>query len=61
MYVSADRPVDAVQALTTAVALNPASGQARYNLSLALRRQGDGQAADAARSKACALDQRFCR
>ena len=61
VYVSADRPVDAVQALTTAVALNPASGQARYNLSLALRRQGDGQAADAARSKACALDQRFCR
>jgi tetratricopeptide (TPR) repeat protein len=61
IYVLADRSNDAVQALSTALALNPASGQAQYNLSLALGRRGDAQAADAARDKACALDQRFCR
>ena len=46
IYVLAKRPADAVQSLKTALALNPKSGQANYNLSLALalgRRREGGQ------------------
>ena len=61
IYVVAKRPDEAVQALTRAVALGPASGQAQYNLSLAWRARGDAEAAAAAETQACALDRRYCR
>ncbi len=61
IYLLMERPAEALQALTRAVALSPESGQARHNLSLVLRARGDVQAAAAAEDKACALDQRYCR
>lgn len=61
VYVLMKRPAEAIASLTRAVALSPRSGQAQYNLSLALRLKGDLQAASAAENAACALDQRFCR
>jgi choline-sulfatase len=60
IYIVAERPSEAVEALTTAIALNPESGQAQYNLSLALRARGDVQAAAAAEKQACALDKQYC-
>ena len=45
IFVLEKRPSDAVQALQTALALNPKSGQAHYNLSLALALGGDPQVA----------------
>ncbi len=61
VYVLQERPTEAVQAMTTAVGLNPASGQAQHNLSLALRLRGDAASAAAALDKACALDRRYCQ
>lgn len=61
VYVLMERPSEAVDALTRAVALDPRSGQAQFNLSLALLSEGDRTAAAAAEDAACALDQRFCR
>lgn len=60
IYILTERPAEARQALSTAVALNPGSGQAQHNLSLALRAGGDVRAAAAAENKACALDPRYC-
>ena len=60
IYVVSRRPVEAIDALNTAIRLQPSSGQAHYNLALALRANGqDDRAGDAAR-KACSLDARFC-
>lgn len=61
VYVVMERPADAVKALNQAVALGPGSGQAQYNLSLALRLAGDPQAASAAEEAACVRDRRYCR
>ncbi len=61
IYVIAKRPGDALQALNTAVRLNPSSGQAHHNLALALRASGQARAAETAAAKACTLDRRFCR
>jgi tetratricopeptide (TPR) repeat protein len=54
------RPGEAIQALNTAIRLNPSSGQAQYNLALALRADGQTERAIEAASKACSLDTRFC-
>ena len=60
IYVVSKRPAEAIEALNTAIRLNASSGQAHYNLALALRADGqDDRAGDAAR-KACSLDARFC-
>ena len=60
IYVVSRRPVEAIEALEMAIRLQPSSGQAHYNLALALRANGqDDRAGDAAR-KACSLDARFC-
>jgi choline-sulfatase len=61
IYVVTDRPADAVASLNKAITLNPSSGQAHYNLALALRSNGQPDAALAAQQKACSLDQRYCR
>lgn len=61
IYVLEKRSAEAVQALTTAVSLNPSNAQAHYNLSLASQAHGDLQAAAAAQTRACALDRRYCR
>jgi choline-sulfatase len=60
IYVVSKRPAEAIQALNTALRLNPASGQAQYNLALALRADGQSERASEAAKKACALDTRFC-
>ena len=41
IYVVEKRSAEAVQALNKATALRPASGQAQYNLALALQAAGD--------------------
>jgi choline-sulfatase len=61
IFVVAKRPGDALDALNTAVRLNPASGQAHYNLALALRAGGQPRAAEASAAKACTLDRRYCK
>jgi choline-sulfatase len=61
IYVLARRPAEAIQALNTAIRLNPKSGQAHHNLALALRADGQTAGATEAAGKACALDARFCR
>lgn len=61
IYVLDKRSAEAVEALTTAVSLNPSSAQAQYNLSLASQAHGNLEAAAAARTKACSLDPRYCR
>jgi choline-sulfatase len=60
IYVVSKRPGEAIQALNTAIRLNPSSGQAQYNLALALRADGQAERAIEAASKACSLDTRFC-
>ena len=60
IYVVSKRPVEAIEALNTAIRLNPSSGQAHYNLALALRANGEADRASDAARKACSLDPRFC-
>lgn len=61
IYVVEKRSADAVQALNKATALRPSSGQAQYNLALALQAAGDLNAAQAAADKACSLERRYCQ
>jgi len=60
IYLMSKRPTDAINTLQTAVRLNPSSGQAQYNLALALRANGQQQAAADAAARACSLDSRYC-
>lgn len=60
IYVVSKRPAEAIDALNTAIRLNPSSGQAHYNLALALRANGEADRASEAARKACSLDARFC-
>jgi Flp pilus assembly protein TadD len=61
IYVVEKRSADALQALNKAIALKPSSGQAQYNLALALQASGDLAAAQAAADKACSLEARYCQ
>jgi choline-sulfatase len=61
IYVVEKRSAEALQALNKATALRPSSGQAHYNLALALQAAGDLNAAQAAADKACSLEQRYCQ
>jgi choline-sulfatase len=61
IYVVEKRPAEALQALNKATALRPSSGQAQYNLALALQASGDLNAAQAAADKACSLERRYCQ
>jgi choline-sulfatase len=61
IYVVEKRSAEALQALNKATALRPSSGQAQYNLALALQAAGDLNAAQAAADKACSLEQRYCQ
>jgi choline-sulfatase len=61
IHIVGKRPGEALDALNRAVRLNPSSGQAQYNLALALRAGGQAAAAAAAAAKACELDRRYCR
>jgi choline-sulfatase len=60
IHVVTKRPSEAIAALNTAIRLNPASGQAHYNLALAFRANGEADRASEAARKACSLDTRFC-
>ena len=60
IYVVSKRPGEAIEALKTAIRLKPSSGQAHYNLALALRANGEADRAGEAAKKACSLDARFC-
>jgi tetratricopeptide (TPR) repeat protein len=60
IYVVSKRPAEAIEALNTAIRINPVSGQAHYNLALALRANGEADRANEAATKACSLDARFC-
>ena len=60
IYIVSKRPAEAIEALNTAIRLNATSGQAHYNLALALRANGDAERASEAARKACSLDTRFC-
>ena len=60
IHLLSKRTPEAIQALETAIRLNPASGQAHYNLALALRAAGRAPAADEMLRKACSLDRRYC-
>jgi choline-sulfatase len=60
IYVVSKRPTEAIQALNTAIRLNPSSGQAQYNLALALGAAGEAERASEAAKRACSLDTRFC-
>jgi tetratricopeptide (TPR) repeat protein len=60
IYVVSKRPVEAIDALNSAIRINPASGQAHYNLALALRANGEADRAGEMAQKACSLDARFC-
>jgi arylsulfatase A-like enzyme/Tfp pilus assembly protein PilF len=61
IHLVAKRPGQALDALNTAVRLDPSNGQAHYNLALALRAAGQAAAAESTAARACALDKRFCR
>jgi tetratricopeptide (TPR) repeat protein len=61
IFVVAKRPTEAIDALNTALRVDPSSGQAHYNLSLALRAAGQTAGAEAKAATACALDRRYCR
>ena len=61
IYVVEKRAAEALQALTKATAIKPSSGQAQYNLALALQASGDLNAAQAAADKACSLERRYCQ
>lgn len=61
IYVVEKRAAEALDALNKATALRPSSGQAQYNLALALQASGALSAAQAAADKACSLEQRYCR
>jgi tetratricopeptide (TPR) repeat protein len=60
VHLMAKRPRAALDALTTAIRLKPDSGEAQYNLALALRATGQPAAAESAAARACALDRRYC-
>ena len=60
IHVLSKRPAEAIRALQNAIRLNPSSGQAHYNLALALRADGQLDAAEDAARRACALERRFC-
>jgi choline-sulfatase len=60
VYVVAKRPGEALDALNTAVRLNPASAQAHYNRALALRAGGRLREAESSAATACGLDRQFC-
>lgn len=60
IYVLAKRPNEAIDALQRAIQLEPRSGQAHYNLALALNSAGRSAAARDILQKACSLDSRFC-
>lgn len=61
IYVVEKRSAEALEALNKATALRPSSGQAQYNLALALQASGNLNAAQAAADRACALEQRYCQ
>jgi arylsulfatase A-like enzyme/Flp pilus assembly protein TadD len=61
IYVVEKRAAEALQAMNKATALRPSSGQAQYNLALALQAAGNLDAAQAAADKACSLEQRYCQ
>ena len=61
IYVVEKRAAEALQALNKATAIKPSSGQAQYNLALALQASGNLDAAQAAADKACSLEQRYCQ
>jgi tetratricopeptide (TPR) repeat protein len=58
--VLSKRPADAIRALQHAIRVNPSSGQAYYNLALALRADGQLAVAQDASRRACALERRYC-
>ena len=60
IHVLSKRPAEAIRALQTAIRLNPSSGQAYHNLALALRADGQADAAQDASRRACSLDRKFC-
>ena len=61
IFVVEKRAAEAVDALNKATALRPSSGQAQYNLALALQASGNLDAAQAAADKACSLERRYCQ
>ena len=61
IFVVEKRAAEALQALNKATALKPTSGQAQYNLALALQAAGNLDAAQAAADKACSLESRYCQ
>jgi tetratricopeptide (TPR) repeat protein len=61
IFVVSKRTGEALDALSTAVKLNPSSGQAHYNLALAQRAGGQVRAAEENAAKACTLDRRYCK
>jgi choline-sulfatase len=61
IYVIEKRSAEALEALNKATALRPSSGQAQYNLALALQASGNLDAAQAAADKACSVERRYCQ
>lgn len=60
VYIVTKRPAPALEALKTAAALTPTSGQVQANLALAHQALGQSAEAAAARDRACHLDRRYC-